>query len=171
MSQRVKKLVMDALRSDFEGMRDVLVVDLTGVDAVADGQLRSKLREKQMRLKVVKNSLARRALKDAGLEPVADHLEGPSALVWGGDSIVELAKEISQWAKEIEALQIKGGATEGQPLSAADVEALSKLPNRQELLGMVIGRLLGPGGRLAGMLVGPGGRIAGQIKAKAESES
>jgi large subunit ribosomal protein L10 len=170
MSQRVKRMLMDALRDEFSGVRDVLVIDLTGVDAVADGQMRSKLREKDMRLKVVKNSLARRALSDLGLEPVVSHLEGPTALVWGGESIVELAKEITAWTKEIEALKIKGGATEGQPLNRSDVEALSKLPNRQELLGMVVGRLLGPGARVAGMLIGPGGRLAGQIKTKAESE-
>ncbi|MBI3467969.1 MAG: 50S ribosomal protein L10 [Planctomycetes bacterium] len=169
MTKRIKQLVTKSLRDSLEGVRDVLVVDLTGVDAVTDNQLRAKLREKAIRLMVVKNSLARQALQQAGLKTVSEQLQGPSALVWGGDGIVELAKEITAWAKQIEQLGIKGGATDGEALSAADVEALSRLPGRAELLGMVVSRILALGARLAGALSAPGGRLAGQVKTHTEA--
>ena len=116
----------------------------------------------------VKNALARKALHSIGVTALDDVLQGPSTLVWGGEDIVALSKEIAKWAKELPKLEIKGGAVEGSALDASGVDALSKSPGREELIGIIVGAALGPGAQLAGALLGPGGYLAGQVKAVEE---
>jgi large subunit ribosomal protein L10 len=170
MSKYVKELMMEDLRRSFEGVRDVVVLSLTGVEAIQDNQMRLDLRRKDIRVRVLRNNLARKVFSDMGLDGLTQLLEGPSAVAWGGQGIVELAKEIAEWASKIEPLQIKGGTTEGRVLSSADVVALSRLPGRVELLGRVVSQICGPGAQLAALVQAPGGRLASQLKARSEQE-
>jgi large subunit ribosomal protein L10 len=78
--------------------------------------------------------------------------------------VVALSKEITSWAKRLEALSIKGATVEGQGLDADAVDRLSKSPGRVELIGQIAGCLLGPGAQLAGAMQGPGGMLAGCLK-------
>lgn len=78
---------------------------------------------------------------------------------------------MTKWASDISTLEIKGGVTEGTPLSSEDVTKLSKSPGRMELIGEIVSRILGPGAQLAGAIKGPGGTLAGQIKTISEGEA
>jgi large subunit ribosomal protein L10 len=169
MSKAVKELMMETIRQQLGDCRDVLVVNTSLLDGVTDNKLRLELQKKGIQLLQVKNSLARRTLAAQGVS--LEHcLQGPSTLVWGGPDVVALSKEIAQWARQIDKIQIKGGAVDGQPVDAQGVEALSKSPGRKELLGQIAGLILSPGGRLAGALLGPGGRVAGAVKTLADKE-
>jgi large subunit ribosomal protein L10 len=171
MSKRIKEMVIGELRNRIGDCRDMLVIDSSRMDAVSDNRFRLALREKDIHVLTVKNALARKALGDDGGTSALDEiLSGPSALVWGGEDIVSLSKEISKWARDIKELEIKGGALEGTPLSADDVEALSKSPGREELIGRIVMLALSPGAQLVGALLGPGGTLSGQLKALAEKE-
>jgi large subunit ribosomal protein L10 len=97
-------------------------------------------------------------------------LQGSSTLVWGGEDVVALSREITRWSKELSQLEIRGGSVEGKALDAAGVNKLSKSPGRLELLSIIAGLILSPGGNIAGALLGPGGTVAGQVKSKAEDE-
>ncbi|NOX53471.1 MAG: 50S ribosomal protein L10 [Planctomycetes bacterium] len=169
MSKRVKELVVEEIKKRLGSCTEMLVVDSSRLDAVTTNRFRLALREKNIRM-TVKNSLARQALHGLGVTALDPVLEGPSSLVWGGEDIVSLSKEITKWAKELETLQIKGGAVEGTTLGPEDVEALSKSPGRVELIGRVIMLALSPGGRLVGAMLGPGGTVAGQVKSRAEED-
>ena len=147
-----------------------MIVDSAKLDAITDNGFRVKLQEKGISALTVKNSLARRAFENAGVEGLGVVLRGPSTLVWGGEDIVALSKEMSKWATEIEELAIKGGLTEGTSLSSDDVQKLSKSPGRTELIGEIVSRILGPGAQVAGALLGPGGTVAGQIKSIADGD-
>ncbi len=170
MSKVVKEMIINDIRQRLGESRDVLVVDSSRLDAITDNQLRLSLRSKGIQLLQVKNTLARRALQEAGAASMESVLEGPSTIVWGGEDIVALSKEISKWAKQLEQLQIKGGSVEGQVVDAKGVVELSKSPGRLELIGQIAGLLLSPGARLAGALLGPGGTISGQLKAMGDKE-
>ena len=170
MSKTVKKMLIGEIRDRIGETRDLLVVDSSKLDALTANRFRLALREKQISLLTVKNTLARRALNDAGVTALDPVLDGPSTIIWGGEDIVALSKEIARWAKELEPLSIKGGAVEGTTLNAADVDQLSKSPSREELIGQIVGLILSPGAQLAGALLGPGGYLAGQIKELAEKE-
>jgi large subunit ribosomal protein L10 len=170
MSKAVKQMIMDDIRQKLGECRDLVVVNTSRLDARSDNRFRLALRKKGMSLLQVKNTLARRALSEAGVTAMDKVLVGPSTLVWGGEDIVALSKEIAQWAKQFKDLEIKGGSVEGQPVDAQAVEALSKSPSREQLIGQIAGLLLSPGARVAGALLGPGGRLAGQLKAMSEKE-
>jgi large subunit ribosomal protein L10 len=119
---------------------------------------------------VVKNSLARRATEGTALAPAFEGSEGTLAVIWGSEDVVSLAKEVTRLAKEAKygSFGAKGGVMDGAKLSAGDVAAVSKWPNRQEQLSLLVGQILGPGASLSAQLLAPGGALASQVKQKGE---
>ena len=170
MSKVVKKMMIDDLRNRLGDRRDFLVLDISKMDAITNNTLRLTLAEKGITLVGVKNSLLQVVLRDEGMDSLDDALAGPSTLAWGGEDIVGLSREMTQWAKKIEELEIKGGAVDGQGVDANAVTDISKGPSRLELIGQIVGLVLSPGATLSGALLGPGGKLAGQVKAISEGD-
>lgn len=168
MSKLVKTMVIDQIRQELGDHRDLLIVDASALDGVVANRMRLALQAKGVSFMGVKNALANRALTDMGISGLDKILAGPSTLVWGGEDVVQLSKEIAKWAKDIEKLKIKGGTVDGQVLDAKGVVELSKSPGRLELLSIISGQLLSPGRNLAAALLGPGGKVAGQLKKLSE---
>jgi large subunit ribosomal protein L10 len=170
MGKRMKEMLIGEVSKRLNGVRDILALDASKLNGVTANKLRLALRKKNFSALTVRNKLAKKALNDAGVNGLDSILEGPTTLVWGGEDIVALSKEIAKWAKDVEPLKIKGGTTEGTALSPETVEALSKSPGRAELIGQIVTLMLSPGSRLAGALVGPGGKLASQVKKISEKE-
>lgn len=170
MSKRIKEMLVDDLRQRLGENRDILVVDYSKLDGVSETNLRLSLRKQNIRMLGVKNALARKVLGELGLSGLDQFLAGPSTLVYGGADIVALSKEIAKWAKDIDKLEIKGGIVDGAAINKAEVDALSKSPSREELLGKIVALALAPGAQLAAALLGAGGTVAGQVKSIAEKE-
>ncbi|MEZ6123979.1 MAG: 50S ribosomal protein L10 [Planctomycetaceae bacterium] len=164
MSRQIKDLLIGDIQSRIGEHRDLLVVDVSKLDAVSANKWRLAIQKSKIGALTVKNSIARQALKQLGVVGLDDILSGPSTLVWGGDDVVALSREMTRWAKELGELEIKGASVEGQSLDSKGVEALSKSPGRAELIGQIAGLLLSPGAQLAGCLQGPGGLLAGCLK-------
>ena len=85
MSKYVKELMMDQLKTELDGDRSVLILDLKGLDAITEYQFRRDLRKKSIKMRVLRNTLARRVFDDMGIGGLSRFLEGPSVAVWGGD--------------------------------------------------------------------------------------
>jgi len=168
MSKRIKSLITAELQSKFKGADSVVVVDYIGIDSKTTGSIRADLRKKKVKMTVVRNAMAAKALESAGLKGAGTLLKGTNAVVYGGESVVDVVKELVEQAKKIEKLKIKGSIVEGQLLDKAATTALSKLPNKKELQAMIVGQILGPSRKLAGQIKGPSGKLAGQIKAVEE---
>src|SRR3954452_6777567 len=168
MSKYVKEMMMDQLRSDLDGSRSVLIVDLKGLDAVAEHRFRNDLRKKSIRLRVLKNSLARRVFTDMGMGDLSKYLEGPSVAVWGGAGVAELAKEISTQVKTLKKPEIKGGAVDGVVIGPAQVEDITKLPSREALIARVVALALAPAQRVVSLANAPASNLQGQLKTLSE---
>ena len=168
MSKKVTAFIQKELEKRFEDVNECVVVSCRGVDGNENNRLRGGLRDKQIRMNVVKNSLAARAFAKLGNESIGELFTGPCAIVYGGDSIVDVAKEMVDWSKQIETLEIKGGFLEGTVLDVKGISDLAKLPSRGELQGSIVQLAQSPGASIAGALNSPGSRIAGAIKALVE---
>lgn len=176
MSKFVKGLLQQNLGKilDDGNTKEFLVVSLMGVAGVDNNVMRGELKDKGINLLVVKNSLFRRALKDHHLEQAVGLFQGPCAVAFGGDSVVDVAKELKEWTKKIKVLEVKGACLDDAVLDAKAAADLADMPTRKELQGQVAGCVASPGAKLAGALLGPGALIAGCIKSvieKAEKEA
>lgn len=170
MSKTVKNMLITDVEQRIGDVKDFLVVDSSRLDAIATNRLRLSLREKSITALTVRNSLARKALHNAGVTTLDAVLEGPSTLVWGGEDIVALSKEIAKWAKDLAVLEIKGGTLDGAPLTADEVKAVSQWPSRQELLSIVSGQILGVASEIAAMATGPAQQVASQVEQLIEQQ-
>jgi large subunit ribosomal protein L10 len=170
MSKFVKDLLTRDLKSQLTGVNDALLVNVVGLNSLKTSKLRTELRNKNIKLEVVKNSMAKRAAEGSPLAKAFEGVEGSLAIVWGGDDFITLAKEIVRIseAKEFEGFVARGGAMDGAKLSPQEVKDVSKWPTRQEQLSLLVGQILGVGGRLASQLKG-GGALVSQIKTHAEN--
>ena len=168
MSKYVKELMMDQLRSDLDGTRSVLILDLKGVDGVTENKLRLDLRKKKIHMRTVKNTLARRIFGELGLNGLDQYLSGPSVAVWGGDGIAELTKEIADQVKKLKKPEIKGGAVDGVIIGPSQIDDITKLPSREALIGRVAALALAPVQRVVSLANAPAAGLASQLQTLAE---
>jgi len=166
MSKYVKNLITEHLRDRFKDVEDALLVNMVGLDANANNRLRAELDKKNIHVVVVKNSLARRATEGTPLGVMFEGLTGTSAVCWGADDVVALAKEVTRLAKEdqYEAFEPRGGVMDGEPLTPGRVAEVSRWPSREELLAIVAGQVIGVASEVASQFVGPATQIASQIE-------
>ncbi len=166
MSKPVKELIMRDYTDRLGGVEDALVISIRGIGANENNRLRQGLAQMQIRVTVIRNSLAKTAFAETGLAGLGPVLEGPSALAYGAESVIDVARELVKWAKEIKQLELKGAVLDGQLFAgAAGVEALSKYPTREEAIAKAVTLILSPGRNLMAQIKGPGSRVAGLIKA------
>ena len=128
----------------FKNASSVVVVDYLGITVEQATNLRSELRKAGVQFAVVKNSILSRAAKEAGLEGMDDIFKGPSAVAFSNEDVVAPAKILADFAKKVEALEIKAGVVEGKVSSKEEIEALAKLLSREGLLSMLLSVLQAP---------------------------
>lgn len=128
----------------FKNASSVVVVDYLGITVEEATNLRAELRKAGVQFAVIKNSILTRAAKEAGLEGMDDIFKGPSAVAFSNEDVVAPAKILADFAKKVEALEIKAGVVEGKVSSKEEIEALAKLPSREGLLSMLLSVLQAP---------------------------
>jgi large subunit ribosomal protein L10 len=172
MSKYVKSLISEHLRERLKGVNDALLVDMIGLSANTNSRLRAELRQKNIHIMVVKNSMAARATEGTPLAPLFSDVAGTAAICWGSEDIVSLSKEIIKLVKDdkLAPFKAKGGVMDGERLTAPQVEQVSAWPSRTEQLSLLLGQILSPGALLASQLNSVGGALASQIEQKGEGE-
>jgi large subunit ribosomal protein L10 len=165
MSKFVKELLQKEFENLFGDTKEFVVIDTDGVGGNQNNEMRGELSNKGMRLRVVRNSLVRKAMEDLGMPKAKDlFAAGPCTVVFGGDSVVDVAKEVVDWSKKIKAIELKGAYVDGELVVGKGVVDLSKMPNRAELQAQVVQIALTPGSNIAGAVTGPASAIAGCLK-------
>jgi large subunit ribosomal protein L10 len=172
MSKYVKSLIAEHLQGQLQNVHEALLVNMVGLDANTNTRLRAELRRKNIQVVVVKNSMAARAAEGTPLAPLFANLSGTAAVCWGGEDIVSLAKEITKLARDekFAPFTARGGVMGGEPLTATQVEQVSRWPSRTEQLSILLGQILSPGAALVSQLLSVGGALASQIEQKSEGE-
>lgn len=172
MSKYVKNLISQEIQNRLEGVQDAIIADVIGMDSESTFKIRKLFREKDIQILVVKRSLASRAAEETPLRPLFAEKQGSVAVVWGCEDFVSLAKEIATVCKadEFEKFELKSGVMDGEALNAEQILEVSKWPNRQEQIAMLVGQILGPGANLSAQLLGGGSTLAGQVKKVVENK-
>ena len=171
MSKQMKSMLVDDLKGRLGGVGDLIVVSLGRLDAQKTTQLRQTLRKKKIQLQLVKNSLARMATSGTPLAPAFEKAEGMLAIAWGGEDVVDLAKELDRLAgvKDFEGFECRGGALDGARLEPGDVKKVAKWPTRTEQLSLLSGQISSLAATLSGQILSAGGGLAGQIASHVEA--
>ncbi|HCE11274.1 50S ribosomal protein L10 [Enterococcus sp.] len=139
-----KSVIVDEVSEKFSAAASVVVVDYRGLTVDEVTRLRKQLRDANVEMKVIKNSILSRAAEKAGLEGLGEVFTGPTAVAFSNEDVVAPAKIINDFAKDAKALEIKGGIIEGKVSSVEEIVALAKLPNREGLLSMLLSVLQAP---------------------------
>lgn len=167
MSKAVKQLELDDLRKTFKDVRDYVLLEPVKVDSATEYTFRKTLRGKNVRVKLVKNSYAKKVFAEMGLQAPA--LAGPTLVCWGGDSPKGLAnavdgaiKDSKKDPKAADKYKEKTGLVDGNPMPLG---AMKNVPTRLEAIGEIVNAVCAPGSAIAGALTGPASQLASILKA------
>ncbi|GFZ79785.1 50S ribosomal protein L10 [Compostibacillus humi] len=139
-----KKQIVEEIKEKFESSQTTVVVDYRGLDVSEVTELRKQLREAGCEFKVYKNTLTRRAVEAAQLDGLNDLLVGPNAIAFSKDDAVAPARILKNFAKDHEALEIKGGVIEGKVATLEQINELADLPNYEGMVSMLLSVLQAP---------------------------
>ena len=147
-----KETELQDLERAFRGTDSAIVVDYKGLKVPEVTELRRQVRKARASYKVVKNTLAKRALKGTSFEKLADAFTGTTAVAYSGDDPVALAKVLTTFAKATPALQIKAAVVQGRAIKAGEVTDLASLPGKPELYAKLLFLLQAPMVQLVSVL-------------------
>ena len=135
-----KQVVIDEIKEKFANAKSIVLFDPRGLKVSEVTELRRNLRESGSDYKVYKNTLAKRAIADSGLE-LDSYLEGPTAISFSSDELAPV-KIISEFAKNHEALELKAGVVEGKVANVEELNSYAAIPSREGLLTMLAGGMI-----------------------------
>lgn len=139
-----KKQVVEEIAEKLKESGSSILVDYRGLTVAEVTELRKQLRENNVEYKVYKNTLSRRAAEAANLEELKETLVGPTAIAFSKDDVVAPAKILHEFAKDHEALELKGGVIEGKVATLDEIKELSTLPDYNGLVSMLLSVLQAP---------------------------
>lgn len=154
IGQIFKEVSQTRIKETFKESEAMFVIKYSGISSPDLSALRQNLRDTRATLFVVKNSVARRALKDIGLEGLIKNVEGPCGLVFIKEEPVGASKALYSFYKEHEALKLEGGYLKDKLLETKDIEAMSKLPSKEVLRAQLVMTLNSPIVKLVYVLKG-----------------
>jgi large subunit ribosomal protein L10 len=153
-TKKQKEDAIAVLKEEFKSTGNALVVSYKGLTVEKDWQLRRAMRDADLQYRVVKNTLSRIAVEGTPLEPLKEHFVGMTAVAYSAKDPVGLAKVLSTFAKDNAQLTFKAGIVEGRVIKIKDIEALAKMPSKEELISRLMFLLNAPAQRTASVLIG-----------------
>ena len=147
-----KQAELQLLEGMFHGADAAILIDYKGINVPQVTELRRELKKASASYKVVKNTLARRALKGTSFETLSAHFEGTTAIAYTGSDPVALAKTLTTFMKGAPMLQIKAAVVQGQAIKAAEVVDLANMPGKPELYAKLLFLMQAPATNLVRVL-------------------
>ena len=148
----LKKPVVEEIAGSIKDAAAVVLVSYKGITVEQDTKMRKELREAGVTYKVYKNTMMNFAFKGTPCEELCQHLEGTNALAVCAEDATAPARILAKYAKEVPTLELVAGVVEDTYYDKAGIEALSKVPSREELLGKLLGSIQSPVTNLARVL-------------------
>lgn len=164
MDRNEKQNVVSSMREHLEASTLVVVTSQSGLTVTEVSDLRDRMRSSGSSYKVLKNTLARIAVKDTKCEGITDLLNGPTALAFSMDPVAA-ARVVVEFSEKNEKIKVLGGCLGERVLNVNEVKALAKLPSLDELRSKLLGVLLAPASQLARLSQEPAAQLARVISA------
>jgi len=158
-----------ALKDRLGTAKTAVLTEYRGLTVRQLSDLRKQLKGAAAEYKVVKNRLARLAVKDSPLAPMASHLTGPTGLILTAQDPVGVAKALQTFVRANPALTIKLGLVDGRVLEPPELRALADLPSKEALRGQLVGALSGPMSQLVSLLTAPQQELVRVLEARSKS--
>jgi large subunit ribosomal protein L10 len=152
LTKSEKTATLEQLASALKGVDSAILFDYKGLNVPQVTELRRQVRAAKGQYRVVKNTLARRALKGTEFEPLSEFFQGTTAIAFTGTDPVGLAKTLTTFAKTAPQLPIKAAVVQGRKIQAAEVTELATLPGKPELYAKLLFLLNAPMVRLVTVL-------------------
>ncbi len=137
-SRKQKENDLDQLKKDFSETPNAFLIDFKGMTVGEDAQLREQVAKAKITYRVVKNTLARLAVEGTPLEPMREKFVGTTAIAVTPEDPVAAAKVLSDFAKDHAKFVFKAGIVDGRVIDVADIEKLSKMPSKEELISKMM---------------------------------
>ena len=167
MLKKDKERIVAELVERFRTASTLIVADYRGLGVKELDDVRTELLQHGARFSVVKNTLTKRAAEAAGVDTLAEFLDGPTAIAFVSDGdTVQVAKTLAETARRTRVLALKGGILDGRPVSADDVQRLAALPPADVLRGQVLGAVVGPLNAVVGLFNAPLREFVGVVDAR-----
>lgn len=155
MPTQAKVESVEALKERLGTAKSAVLTEYRGLSVQQLSDLRKQLKGAAAEYKVIKNRLARLAVKGSALDPLGAHLKGPTGLVFTKQDPVAVAKALQVFVKANPQLQIKLGLVEGKVVQPAELKALADLPSKEQLRSQIVGAVQGPMAQLVSLLQAP----------------
>lgn len=152
MNKQSKEQLVAELAEKMAAAKAAYLTDYRGINVEQANSLRGELLKAGVEYRVVKNTLLKLAIKGTDNECLNEQLNGPTSLTIVNDDPVASAKVLSEFAKKIEAFELKGGVLDGKLLSIDEIKALADLPSREVLLAKMLGSINAPVSNFVGVL-------------------
>lgn len=165
MHREEKSALVSELAEKMSRASIALISEYRGMTAGESTEMRQRLRAVRGELRVAKNTLIRRAIKDTSFALLDQKLGGPVGIILSFDDPIELAKTVTGMRELGDKFKLRGGVLDGKALAAEDVQALAALPPREVVLAQLLGLIAAPATRLARLLNEPGSMLARAIDA------
>jgi large subunit ribosomal protein L10 len=162
---------IEALKERLRTTRTAVLTEYRGLTVRQISDLRKQLKGASAEYKVVKNRLARLAVKDSALDPLAPHLKGPTGLVIAREDPVSMAKALQAFLRTTPAFLIKVGMVDGRVLQPQELKALADLPSKEALRAQIVGALQGPLTQLVSLLTAAQRELVQVLEARSKQSA
>jgi len=162
---------VESLRERLGTAKTAVLTEYRGLTVRQISDLRKQLKAAAAEYKVIKNRLARLAVKDLPLDQLGPHFKGPTGLAFTAKDPVPVAKALQAFVRANPTLTIKLGFVEGKVLQPAELKALADLPSKEALRSQLVGALQGPASQLVGLLTAPQRELVQVLEARSKSEA
>ncbi len=169
LTKEQKKAIIDDLSQTIKENKVLVMADFRGLSVEETNELKKGIKEAGGKLKVAKKTLLNLALKDNGVEFDSRQFTGPLAFIFGPEE-TEVPKKVFSYAKKNDKLKIEGGVLEKQIISGKEVEALAKMPSKQEMLARLVGTINAPISSFVWALSGNLSGLVNVVKAIADKK-
>jgi large subunit ribosomal protein L10 len=154
MARPEKEKLVQELSEKLSQRNFSLLADYTGITVQAVTELRSEFRKESIEYRIYKNTLARLAAQKSGIEPLLEHLEGPTGYVFSDDPVAP-AKILTDFIKKNPSMRIKCAVLEGKVIDESQVKAIANLPPKDILLAQLVGQFSSPATSMVNVLAAP----------------